>query len=648
MRLRYLRLANIPPLEDVTIEFGHESLLGRKVAIRFVVGVNGSGKTRLLQTLAKAFLCLEQRIKPPFNITLVYDMERDGNRTIYWRYQLDAPENNCFVEFADRLLDRSREDWESLREEIEKNPSELQYRGSIYTQEDLKGASMSYALPASILVYTSGATEAWEELFDSNSFNVDFDTSEFEEANERPWNWSIDKEEETGEQSINSTSSEQTVGTFVQHSHLKLVTFAVTLDQAAKDFNKMPDWESEQSWLKDRTHEISQGKATTGLRGILNEIGWLYPITVGLRIIYDLDRWKRYSGANLYKLEKLYKYATSVLPDANGQLGRWLYFDLRRLVPLEAIEQDDTSDETANKDNHTFALLLEALGEDENSGPFDIFKTLYDWHKQGLLENISLVIRKHGHEDLLLYDWLSDGEKVFLGRMSLLHLMGQYPDSLIILDEPETHFNDFWKRRIVDVIDDNLRETPSEVVISTHSSIALTDVFDTEITLLKRTTPDLKVYATTPQIQTFGALPSEIMIKIFDAPDTVGQRASEFLDIVVEVVSFPKQTEAIWRELANANGNIQSSDFRRTIYQSKDFSRLWKLVNKHHSYEGEHRLYDVLLALLNFTRNEGANLNEIRVKDALRLIINKLGSGYYNLELNRRLLYLERKDASSS
>jgi len=198
------------------------------------------------------------------------------------------------------------------------------------------------------------------------------------------------------------------------------------------------------------------------------------------------------------------------------------------------------------------------------------------------------------------------------------------------------------------VIDDNLRDVANEVVISTHSSKAITDVFDTEITLLKRTTPDLKIYATIPQIQTFGALPSEIMIKVFDAPDTVGQRASEFLDIVLEAVSFPKQTESIWRELAKANGNVQSSDFRQRIYQSKDFSRLWKLVNKHHAYEGEHRLYDVLLALLNFTREERAGLNEVRVEDTLRLLTNKLGSGFYNLELNRRLLYLEKKDASPS
>ena len=56
MRLRYLHLQDLPPLQDVDIAFGHESLLGRALAIRFVVGVNGTGKTRLLQALTETFL----------------------------------------------------------------------------------------------------------------------------------------------------------------------------------------------------------------------------------------------------------------------------------------------------------------------------------------------------------------------------------------------------------------------------------------------------------------------------------------------------------------------------------------------------------------------------------------------------------------
>ena len=108
--------------------------------------------------------------------------------------------------------------------------------------------------------------------------------------------------------------------------------------------------------------------------------------------------------------------------------------------------------------------------------------------------------------------------------MALFHLLQEEQDALLIFDEPETHFNDVWKRRIVDIIDDSLRDQHHEVIISTHSSIALTDVFDTEITVLKNGV------ATRPAVRTFGASPSQLMIYLFNAPDSMGQRAMEYLD----------------------------------------------------------------------------------------------------------------------
>jgi energy-coupling factor transporter ATP-binding protein EcfA2 len=150
---------------------------------------------------------------------------------------------------------------------------------------------------------------------------------------------------------------------------------------------------------------------------------------------------------------------------------------------------------------------------------------------------------KRNVEDILLYNWLSDGERVFLGRMALFQLLRGENDALMILDEPETHFNDVWKREIVDVIDTSLRDNNSEVIISTHSSISLTDVFDTEITLLYKNEIDGAIAIVEPRIPTFGASPNEIMIDIFGAPESVGQRATEFLDLVLMLAAHPDEVK---------------------------------------------------------------------------------------------------------
>src|SRR5260370_7103109 len=72
--MRYLHLPELLGLEDMSIRFGDEPILGRACAIHFVVGVNGSGKSRLLRALAEVFLCMERGIQIPFPLTLVYDL----------------------------------------------------------------------------------------------------------------------------------------------------------------------------------------------------------------------------------------------------------------------------------------------------------------------------------------------------------------------------------------------------------------------------------------------------------------------------------------------------------------------------------------------------------------------------------------------
>lgn len=66
------------------------------------------------------------------------------------------------------------------------------------------------------------------------------------------------------------------------------------------------------------------------------------------------------------------------------------------------------------------------------------------------------------------------------------------------------------------------------MLISTHSSITLTDVFNDEIVLFDRRDGASQVIrlATT----TFGADPSEVMIRLFGMPDRIGQRAMEWLE----------------------------------------------------------------------------------------------------------------------
>lgn len=647
MRLRYLRLRDLPPLQDVRVRFGHEPVLGRKVAIRFVVGVNGSGKTRFLQALAEIFLHLERPEFPPFPVTLAYDLARDGDeRTVYLRH--DPAATGTFLYEYNRLDDAAVDDWDFLPEQIVNSLPEDDEGDNVFSPSLRQGyissvpaigsGAIHALLPSAILAYTSGATSTWEKLFEPPIEATITLPPEPDAEQERPFDWNLAAEtryqkeqglplpettsEETGSGALSvgaASFATASIGQFMHPDSLNLAFCAVALTQAVKDFNWIKQ-HSEEAFIKKIDNAIEDEEPMSGLRGILNTVDWLYPVTIGFRLRFEPERFDKEQTA---QLAKLYAAATTVLHDPLDQPGRLMLFDLRRQLP----------DRTAH-DTSTAAALVEALAYKEKSEPFAIFRRLQTWRARGLLEDVTISLRKRKLEDILLYDWLSDGERVFLGRLALLHLFHEQQDTLIILDEPETHFNDYWKRQIVDVIDDNLRNNPSEVIISTHSSIALTDVFDTEITLLKKSREDGSIAVATNVMQTFGASPTEIMLGIFGAKDSVGQRANEFLDMVLKVAAHPDEVEAVW----GMNGDIAA------VGDSTAFKSLWQYVGElPHYYESPDRLMSVLRSVRDYTQRETSR-DQVSVADALGVLEKRLGPGYYQFEFRRRLRALNKRE----
>lgn len=133
--------------------------------------------------------------------------------------------------------------------------------------------------------------------------------------------------------------------------------------------------------------------------------------------------------------------------------------------------------------------------------------------------------------NLFLLDWLSDGEQSFLGRMALLAMLDT-DDSLILLDEPEVHFNDYWKREVVGLLDTVMRNHTNHLLITTHSSILLSDVTDDQITVMFKDDDGIS-HQRRPGVKTFGADPSEIMTVLFQTEIPSGRLSTDALTVAV-------------------------------------------------------------------------------------------------------------------
>lgn len=177
---------------------------------------------------------------------------------------------------------------------------------------------------------------------------------------------------------------------------------------------------------------------------------------------------------------------------------------------------------------------------DGKSG-FDFYTTLMkmsfgDTSGEQILQDVSIFLQRglpkkeqESEEEetpepapLNLLAWLSDGERSFLGRMSLFSML-RNRECLVLLDEPEVHFNDYWKRQIVFMLEQALEHEHSHALITTHSSITLTDVPNDDIIVLHR--GDVHTQSSSsPRIPTLAADPSDIIVHVFQAPFAAGER----------------------------------------------------------------------------------------------------------------------------
>lgn len=151
---------------------------------------------------------------------------------------------------------------------------------------------------------------------------------------------------------------------------------------------------------------------------------------------------------------------------------------------------------------------------------------------------VKQVDEQGGEKELLLKE-LSDGEHQFIHTMAICLLLKD-SDSLILLDEPETHFNPSWRSHFVSILDKTLKNACSnikqhdsryvnfmkDILITTHSPFIISDSRADHVIVVTKEGDHAKAEkASAMGIKTYGASTSFIQTKIFGSTDTIGEKA---------------------------------------------------------------------------------------------------------------------------
>jgi predicted ATP-binding protein involved in virulence len=133
----------------------------------------------------------------------------------------------------------------------------------------------------------------------------------------------------------------------------------------------------------------------------------------------------------------------------------------------------------------------------------EFFKALESTYISDLIEEVRVKIKKKNVKGEIKFKELSEGEQQLLTVIGLLKFTKD-EESLILLDEPDTHLNPLWKWRYLQYLKDvvNTEKDDTQIIINTHDPLVIGSLVKEQVRIFSNI--DGKITALAPDIDPKG------------------------------------------------------------------------------------------------------------------------------------------------
>lgn len=151
---------------------------------------------------------------------------------------------------------------------------------------------------------------------------------------------------------------------------------------------------------------------------------------------------------------------------------------------------------------------LAELAQDYET-PSDFFASLESADLSEVIHDVIIKVKIRNHDGTLTFRELSEGEQQLLMVLGLMRFTKE-KESLILLDEPDTHLNPFWSTRYLDLVEDIVNSDKVEnpqaeaepdsrhILLSTHDPLVIAGLKKGQIQIFKREQETGKCFAEPP------------------------------------------------------------------------------------------------------------------------------------------------------
>ena len=170
------------------------------------------------------------------------------------------------------------------------------------------------------------------------------------------------------------------------------------------------------------------------------------------------------------------------------------------------------------------------LAKGVRDNPYVFFEQFCNAFKQNKIDKCGFLYELNGKDETFEEQFLSDGENGFMSRYALLFLISKTTNEkfLILLDEPETHFNEHWKRYFLKLLCDVLAKKNADVFVATHSAMLVSDVKKHELHRFELN--DNEIVSNDYLLNSYGANIIDIGQILFKMEGNIGERAKDEIE----------------------------------------------------------------------------------------------------------------------
>ena len=216
-----------------------------------------------------------------------------------------------------------------------------------------------------------------------------------------------------------------------------------------------------------------------------------------------------------------------------------------------------------------------------------LFKALESTYISKLIAEVRIKVKKTNVDGSITFKELSEGEQQLLTVLGLLKFTKD-EDSLILLDEPDTHLNPIWKWRYLEFLDKVVqRHDTTQIIMNTHDPLVIGGLKKEEVRIFK-TSKNGEILIEEPEIDpkartVAGILTSELFglpsIMSKEIEDTVNRK--RYLQSILQSDKITPDEVKEYNRLAE---RLEDIGFYDTTLDSR-YNKFLKLTSEHKLFQ---------------------------------------------------------------